>query len=89
MTEVRGDEFQNGNCWLHTRQFSYEWQIQGLQDTENERVRKRRTEKKLQAHTLQHKAEIVYEWPAPAGKQRKDLGEAYEGEWTQSEVPSE
>jgi hypothetical protein len=24
-----------------TRQFSYEWQIQDLQDTENERVRKR------------------------------------------------
>jgi hypothetical protein len=26
---------------VHTRQFSYEWQIQDLQDTENERVRKR------------------------------------------------
>jgi hypothetical protein len=25
---------------VHTRQFSYEWQIQGLQDTENKRVRK-------------------------------------------------
>src|SRR5713226_731868 len=57
---------------VHTRQFSYEWQIQGLQDTENERVRKRRTEKKLQAHTLQHKAEMVY------ARQRKDLEETSE-----------
>ena len=26
---------------VYTREFSYEWQIQDLQDTENERVRKR------------------------------------------------
>jgi hypothetical protein len=26
---------------IYTRQFSYEWQTQNLQDTENERVRKR------------------------------------------------
>src|SRR6267142_5783358 len=77
---------------VHTRQFSYEWQIQGLQDTENERVRKHEIGKGLRARTLQHKAEIVHpstalgtsEWPAPAGrpvtagKQRKDLEESYE-----------
>src|SRR6266404_7046085 len=57
---------------VHTRQFSYEWQIQDLQNTENERVRKSQKEKKLQMCTLHHKARIVYEW------QRKDLGESCE-----------
>src|SRR6266849_8679891 len=57
---------------VHTRQFSYEWQIQDLQDTENERVRKSQKEKKLQTCTLHHKARIAYEW------QRKDLEESCE-----------
>src|SRR6266849_6519608 len=83
---------------VHTRQFSYEWQIQGLQDTENERVRKHGIGKGLRARTLQHKAEIVYlstalgtsEWPAPAGRpatagrQRKDLEESCERKWARS-----
>jgi hypothetical protein len=55
---------------------SYEWQIQGLQDTENERVRKSAKKKELQTRTLQHKAKIVYEW------QRKDLEAESEGAWT-------
>ena len=83
---------------VHTRQFSYEWQIQGLQDTENERVRKREIEKGLRGHTLQHKVKIVYpstalgttERPAPAGRpatagrQRKDLEESCERKWARS-----
>src|SRR6266403_2641379 len=63
---------------VHTRQFSYEWQIQGLQDTENERVRKREIETELRTRTLQHKAEILYEW------QGKDLEGWCKGERTQN-----
>ena len=64
---------------VYTRQFSYEWQIQGLQDTENERVRKSANKKELQTRTLQHKAKVLYEW------QRKDLKEESEGAWTRAE----
>src|SRR6266403_4329350 len=63
---------------VHTRQFSYEWQIQDLQDTENERVRKSQKEKKLQGGTLQRRAEIAYE------RQRKELEEACERRIAQS-----
>ena len=61
-----------------TRQFSYEWQIQGLQDTENESVRRRQIEKKLQTRTLQHKAEIVHEWQ---GKDLEETSERGKAKW--------
>ena len=80
LKELRWQVFRHGDgspWWqvpewellVHTRQFSYEWQIQDLQDTENERVRNRQIEKELQEGTLQHRAEIAYEW------QRKELQE--------------
>ena len=53
---------------VHTRHFSYEWQGKDLQDTENERVRKRDKQKELRIGTLQRKAQILYEW------QIKELG---------------
>ena len=73
VTEVRGKEFQNGNCWYTPGSFRMSGKYQGLQDTENERVRKSAKKKELQTRTLQHKAKILYEW------QRKDLEEECEG----------
>jgi len=37
---VRDELVPEWELLVHTRQFSYEWQMQDLRDTENERVRK-------------------------------------------------
>jgi len=71
---------------VHTRQFSYEWQIQGLQDTENERVRKHQIGKGLRGSTALGTSEgpAPAGRPATAGRQRKDLEESCERKWARS-----